>query len=68
MADHDIQKSKHFLKSLDEDLMFLSSLLAQINSLSTQVIFISSSLKATCDAVDKNQKSWDKKEKEEGKS
>jgi len=64
MADHDIQKSKHFLKTLDEEMMFLSSLMAQINSLSSQVILVSSSLRCTWDAIDKNHKNWEKKEKE----
>ena len=65
MADPDIQKSKNFLKSLDEEMIFLSFLMAQINSLTSQVLIVSSSLKATFDAIDKNHKSWDKKEKGE---
>jgi len=37
----------------------------QINSLTSQVLIVSSSLKATFDAIDKNHKIWDKKEKGE---
>jgi len=65
MADPDIQKSKHFLKSLDEDMIFLSSLMSQINSLSSQVILVSSSLRGTWNALDTIHKNWDKKEKAE---
>ena len=65
MADPDIQKSKHFLKSLDEKMIFLSCLMAQINSLSSQVILVSSSIKSTWDALDRIHKNWENKEKEE---
>ena len=65
MADPDIQKSKHFLKTLDEDMAFLSSLMAQVNSLSSQIILISSSLRGTWNSLDTIHKNWDKKEKEE---
>ena len=68
MADLDIQKSKHFLKSLDEDMAFLSSLMSQVNSLSSQVIFVSSSLRGTWNSLDTIHKNCDKREKEEGKS
>ena len=64
MADPDIQKSKHFLKTLDEEMMFLSSLIAQINSLSSQVVIVSSSLRGALNSLDTIHKTWDKKEKE----
>jgi len=64
MADPDIQKSKHFLKSLDEDMIFLSSLMTQINSLSVQVLIVSSNLRGTWNSLDTIHKNWDKKEKE----
>ena len=68
MADPDIQKSKHFLKTLDEDMAFLSSLMAQVNSLSSQIILVSSSLRGTWNSLDTIHKNWDKKEKEEDMS
>ena len=68
MADPDIQKSKHFLKSLDEDMIFLSSLMAQINSLSSQVILVSSNLRGTWNSLDTIHKNWENKEKGEDRS
>ena len=68
MADLDIQKSKHFLKTLDEDMAFLSSLMSQVNSLSSQIILVSSSLRGTWNSLDTIHKNWENKEKEEGKS
>jgi hypothetical protein len=65
MADHDIQKSRHLLKTLDKDMIFLSSLMAQINSLSSQVFVVSSNLKRTWSTIDTIHKNWDKKEKRE---
>ena len=65
MTDPDIQKSKHFLKTLDEDMAFLSSLMAQVNSLSSQIILVSSTLRGTWNSLDTIHKNWDKKEKEE---
>jgi len=65
MADPDIQKSKHFLKSLDEDMIFLSSLMTQINSLSSQVILVSSNLRGTWNSLDTIHKNWENKEKRE---
>ena len=64
MADIDIQKSKNLLKRLDEEMMFLSSLIAQINSLSSQVVIVSSSLRGALHSLDTINKTWDKKEKE----
>jgi len=65
MADLDIQKSKHFLKTLDEEMVFLSSLMSQISSLSSQILVVSSNIKRTWSTLDTIHKSWDKKEKEE---
>ena len=68
MADPDIQKSKHFLKTLDEEMMFLSSLMAQVNSFSSQIILVSSSLRGTWNSLDTIHKNWENKEKEEENS
>ena len=65
MADPAIQKSNHFLKSLDEEMMFLNTLMAQINSLSSQVLVVSSSIKRTWSAIDAIHKNWENKEKRE---
>lgn len=67
MADHDIQKSKNLLKRLDEEIIFLSSLMSQINALSSQVLYVSSNIKGTWSAIDEIYENWDKKEKEEEK-
>lgn len=42
MAKHDIQKSRHLLKHLEEEMMFLKTLISQIENLSHQVQFLSS--------------------------
>lgn len=47
MAKHDIQKSRHLLKHLEEEIIFLSHLISQIESLSSQVQFVSSGIKRT---------------------
>lgn len=65
MTDPDIQKSKNFLKTLDEDMAFLSSLKAQVNSLSSQIILVSSSLRGTWGALDRIHKNWENREKKE---
>lgn len=44
MADHDIQKSKHLLKRLKEEMSFLSNLMAQAD-------IVSSNLQGTWTAV-----------------
>jgi len=66
MADHDIQKSKNLLKRLNEEIIFLSSLMSQINALSSQVLYVSSNIKGTWSSIDEIHKNWEKK-KEEGK-
>jgi hypothetical protein len=65
MADPHIQKSKHFLKSLDEDMIFLGSLMAQFNSLSSQILLVSSNIKRTWSTLDTIHKSWENKGKGE---
>ena len=52
MADHDIQKSKNLLKRLNEEIIFLSSLMSQINALSSQVLYVSSNIKGTWSSID----------------
>lgn len=47
MAHHDIQKSRHLLKHLEEEMIFLSTLVSQIESLSSQVQYVSSGIKRT---------------------
>ena len=58
MTDPDIQNSRHLLKRLDEEMIFLSGLMAQISSLSTQVIFVSSNLKETWTSIEKLHKNY----------
>jgi hypothetical protein len=68
MTDPDIQNSCHLLKRLDEEMTFLSGLMAQVDSLSSQVLFVSSGLKGTWSALDKIHKTRENKEKEETNS
>ncbi len=63
MADHDIQKSKHLLKRLDEEMIFLSSLMAQVSSLSSQVLIVSSNIKGTWSSIAEIHKNWENKGK-----
>lgn len=58
MAEHDIQKSRHLLKRLEEEMLFLSSLMSQMESLSFQVTFISSGIKKTWSEIDQTHKAW----------
>jgi len=51
MADHDIQKSKQLLKRLEEEMIFLSSLMSQAQ-------IVASNLKGTWTAIDQTHKSW----------
>lgn len=60
MADHDIQKSCHLLKHLEEEMIFLSTLVSQIESLSSQVQFVSSGIKRTWSDIDRVYKRWEK--------
>jgi hypothetical protein len=68
MADHDIQKSQQLLKRLEEEMIFLSGIMTQINSLSSQVMYVSSNIKGTWSAIDEIHKNWEKKETVENKS
>ena len=68
MTDFDIQNSCHLLKRLDEEMIFLSNLMTQINSLSSQVLYVSSNIKGTWSAIDKIHKTRENKEKEETNS
>lgn len=52
MADHGIQKSRHLLKHLEEEMIFLSTLVSQIDSLSSQAHFISSGIKRTWSEIE----------------
>jgi len=58
MAKHDIQKSQHLLKRLEEEMIFLSHLLTQMESLSFQVGFVSSNVKKTWSDIDQIHKDW----------
>ena len=51
MADHDIQKSQYLLKRLNEEIIFLSSLMAQAQ-------IVSSNLQGTWIAIDQTHKNW----------
>lgn len=52
MAEHDIQKSRHLLKRLEEEMNFLKSLMSQMDSLSSQATFVSSGIKKTWSEID----------------
>lgn len=47
MTDLDIQKSRHLLKHLEEEMIFLGSLIAQMQNLSSQAQFVSAGIKRT---------------------
>jgi hypothetical protein len=51
MANHDIQKSQHLLKRLEEEMIFLSNLMSQAQ-------IVSSNLKGTWIAIDQIHKNW----------
>lgn len=51
MADHDIQKSQHLLKRLNEEIIFLSSLMAQAR-------IVSCNLQGTWITIDQLHRSW----------
>ena len=59
MAKHDIQKSRHLLKHLEEEMMFLSSLVSQIESLSRQAQFVSLGIKRTWLDIDRVYKDFE---------
>lgn len=58
MAEHDIQKSRHLLKRLEEEMFFLSTLVSQIENLSSQVQYVSSGIKRTWSDIDQIHKNW----------
>ena len=58
MANHDIQKSRHLLKHLEEEMIFLSSLIAQMESLSFQVQFVASGIKRTWSDINQVHKNY----------
>ena len=51
MADHDIQKSQQLLKRLEEEMIFLSSLMSQAQ-------IVASNLKGIWIAIDQTHKNW----------
>lgn len=57
MADHGIQKSRHLLKHLEEEMTFLSTIVSQIESLSSQAQYVSSGIKRTWFDIDQIHKS-----------
>jgi hypothetical protein len=63
MADHDIQKSRHLLKHLEEEMIFLSTIVSQIESLSSQVPFVSSGIKRTWSDIEKIYEDWSQRTK-----
>ena len=58
MANHDIQKSRHLLKHLEEEMNFLSHLVAQMESVSSQISFTSSNIKRTWSTIDQIHKEF----------
>jgi len=58
MADHDIQKSHHLLKRLEEEMIFLSHLMSQMESLSFQATHLSSGIRKTWSEIDQTHKAW----------
>ncbi len=58
MANHDIQKSRHLLKHLEEEMIFLSTIVSQIESLSSQAQFVSTGIKRTWSEIDRLHKDW----------
>jgi hypothetical protein len=65
MADHDIQKSRHLLKRLEEEMIFLRGLMTQMNSLSSQALYVSSNIKETWSSIEETHKNWENKAKVE---
>ena len=58
MANHDIQKSQHLLKHLEEEMIFLSTIVSQIQSLSSQAQYASSGIKRTWSDIEQIYKDW----------
>ena len=66
MTNPDIQNSRHLLKRLDEEMIFLSSLMTQINNISFQVIHVSSNINGIWSSLDEIHKSLEKREEKKG--
>ncbi len=58
MTDLDIQKSQHLLKHLEEEMVFLSILMSQIESLSSQAQFVSTGIKKTWSDIERTYKKF----------
>ena len=58
MANHDIQKSRHLLKHLEEEMIFLRTIVSQIESLSSQAQFVSTGIRRTWSDIDRIHKDW----------
>ena len=58
MANHDIQKSRHLLKHLEEEMIFLRTIVSQIESLSSQAQFVSTGIKRTWSDIDQIHKNY----------
>jgi len=58
MANHDIQKSRHLLKHLEEEMIFLSTIVSQIENLSSQAQYVSFGIKRTWSDIDRMHKDW----------
>ena len=58
MANHDIQKSRHLLKHLEEEMIFLRTIVSQIESLSSQAQYVSLGIKRTWSDIDRIHKNW----------
>ena len=58
MANHDIQKSRHLLKHLEEEMIFLRTIVSQIESLSSQAQFVSTGIRRTWSDIDRLHKDW----------
>jgi hypothetical protein len=65
MAEHDINKSRHLLKRLEGEMIFLSSIMSQMESLSSQVNFVSSGIRSTWVEISKLYKGWEQNQEEE---
>ena len=58
MANHDIQKSRHLLKHLEQEMIFLNTIVSQIESLSSQAQFVSTGIRRTWSDIDRLHKDW----------
>ena len=58
MTDLDIQKSRHLLKHLEEEMIFLSTIVSQIENLSSQAQFVSFGIKRTWSDIDRIHKNY----------